>query len=167
MNNRNIIILETPFGFIKVLFTDEVLLKVQWTGRTYNKESTEMNCKSPLALQIVKEFSEYWAGKRRAFSLPYALSDNVPFYKRVWKEIESIPYGETVSYKDLANRIVKGGCAARAVGQACAKNPLPIVIPCHRVVRSDGSVGHYSAEGGTLLKAQLINFERQHLKILS
>ena len=78
------------------------------------------------------------------------------FQKLVWKEIEKIPYGETRSYKDIAIQIGKPR-SFRAVANACGKNPLPIIRPCHRVICSDGKIGGYSAEGGTVLKLSLIH----------
>ena len=80
------------------------------------------------------------------------------FQKIVWKEIEKIPYGETRSYKDIAIQIGKPK-SFRAVANACGKNPLPIIRPCHRVICSDGKIGGYSAEGGTVLKRVLLRCE--------
>ena len=84
---------------------------------------------------------------------PYSM-----FEKLVWREIEKIPYGETLSYKQIAINIGKPK-AFRAVANACAKNPLPIIRPCHRVICSDGSLGGYSAPGGTVLKRALLEAE--------
>ena len=80
------------------------------------------------------------------------------FQKLVWKEIEKIPYGDTRSYKDIAIQIGKPK-SYRAVANACAKNPILIVRPCHRVIRSDGKIGGYSAKGGIVLKRALLKCE--------
>jgi methylated-DNA-[protein]-cysteine S-methyltransferase len=80
------------------------------------------------------------------------------FQKKVWKEIAKIPEGKTISYKELAKRIGKPK-AVRAVANAVGANPLPIVIPCHRVIRSDGSLGGYSGKGGTKTKRALLKKE--------
>ena len=80
------------------------------------------------------------------------------FQKIVWREIEKIPYGETRSYKDIAIQIGKPK-SFRAVANACGKNPLPIIRPCHRVICSDGKIGGYSAEGRTVLKRALLRCE--------
>ena len=80
------------------------------------------------------------------------------FQKNVWHEIEKIPYGETRTYKEIAIAIGKPH-AYRAVANACGKNPLPIIRPCHRVICSDGKIGGYSAEGGTVLKRALLRCE--------
>ena len=80
------------------------------------------------------------------------------FQKLVWKEIEKIPYGDTRSYKDIAIQIGKPK-SFRAVANACGKNPLPIIRPCHRVICSDGKIGGYSAKGGAVLKRALLKCE--------
>ena len=81
---------------------------------------------------------------------------NSNFKKLVFEKIDKIPYGETRSYKDIAIAIGKPN-SYRAVANACAKNPIPIVRPCHRVIRSDGKIGGYSAKGGIVLKLSLIH----------
>ena len=80
------------------------------------------------------------------------------FQKLVWNEIDKIPFGETKSYKDIAISIGKPN-ASRAVANACGQNPLPVIRPCHRVIRSDGKIGGYSAKGGTVLKRALLRCE--------
>ena len=82
------------------------------------------------------------------------------FQISVWKEISKIPYGETRTYKDLAVAIGKPK-SSRAVANACGKNPYPIIIPCHRVIRSDGSLGGYSGKGGIKAKRKLLNQEKK------
>ena len=83
---------------------------------------------------------------------------NSNFKKLVFEKIDKIPYGETRSYKEIAIAIGKPN-SYRAVANACAKNPLPIIRPCHRVIRSDGKIGGYSAKGGTVLKRALLRCE--------
>ena len=80
------------------------------------------------------------------------------FQIKVWKELSKIPKGEVRTYKQIAKSIGKPK-SSRAVANACAKNPYPIVIPCHRVIRSDGTVGGYSGEGGVKLKKELLKKE--------
>ena len=81
------------------------------------------------------------------------------FQKRVWKEIDKIPYGKTVTYKEIAEKIGKPN-ASRAVANACGRNPSPLRRPCHRVICSDGSTGGYSASGGAKMKMKLLKKER-------
>ena len=80
------------------------------------------------------------------------------FQKKVWKEIDKIPYGKTVTYKEIAKKIGKPN-ASRAVANACGKNPTPIIRPCHRVIRSNGEIGGYSAPGGAIAKKVLLEKE--------
>ncbi len=80
------------------------------------------------------------------------------FQKAVWNEIDKIPYGTTKSYKEIATILGKPG-ASRAVANACGKNPIPIIRPCHRVICSSGKIGGYSANGGTRLKKVLLKIE--------
>ncbi len=103
-----------------------------------------------------RQLSEYFSGKRTSFNLKFHLS-LPPFYKKVLKEVAKIPYGKTVSYKDIAER-VGNPAAVRAVGGANAHNPLPILIPCHRVIAHDGSLGGYG--GRPERKAFLLELER-------
>ena len=86
--------------------------------------------------------------------------EGTAFQKKVWQELLKIPKGETRSYKEIANAIGNPK-AARAVANACGKNPYPIKIPCHRAIRSDGSLGGYSAQGGTATKRRLLDEEQK------
>ena len=88
------------------------------------------------------QLDEYFQGKRTTFSLPFKLT-GTPFQLAVWKELQNIPYGQTTSYKEIAQKINKPK-AYRAVGMANNKNPLPIIIPCHRVVGTNGSLTGYA-----------------------
>jgi len=101
---------------------------------------------------------EYFAGNRREFELPLK-TDGTPFQQKVWTALSQIPYGETCSYGELAARIGTP-LAARAVGQANHRNPLPIIIPCHRVVGAGGGLGGYG--GGLTLKKTLLDLESQY-----
>ena len=84
--------------------------------------------------------------------------EGTDFQRRVWKEISKIPFGETRTYKDLAVAIGKPN-SSRAVANACGKNPYPVIIPCHRVIRSDGKLGGYSGVGGVKKKKELLKLE--------
>lgn len=109
----------------------------------------------PVLHQTRRQLAAYFKGKRRAFTLPLEL-DGTPFQCRVWDALRHIPYGHTVSYGEIARRIGRP-TASRAVAQACGANPLPLVIPCHRVVASDGSLGGFSA--GLHRKRKLLALE--------
>ncbi len=107
------------------------------------------------------ELEEYFAGQRRRFDLPLDLR-GTPFQKRCWQALLDIPYGETRTYAEIA-RAVGRPRAFRAVGMANHSNPIAIVVPCHRVIASDGTLGGYG--GGLDLKARLLGLERGNLRI--
>jgi methylated-DNA-[protein]-cysteine S-methyltransferase len=102
------------------------------------------------------QLAEYFKGKRKRFDLPLDFSGATKFQRRIYERLLGIPYGRIVSYGDIADEMGEPG-AARAVGQAVGANPLPIVVPCHRVVRSDGRLGGYS--GGLRRKVALLAVE--------
>lgn len=104
-----------------------------------------------------RQLREYFDGHRRDFDLPLA-SDGTAFQRRVWEQLRRIPYGETLSYGALARRIGKP-TASRAVGAANGKNPLAIVVPCHRVIGADGTLTGYG--GGLPIKEALLALERR------
>lgn len=105
---------------------------------------------------LITQLDEYFAGGRRAFDVPLSFP-GTPFQQRVWSALLQIPYGRTCSYQTLANH-VGSPLAMRAVGQANGMNPIAIVIPCHRVINSDGGLGGYG--GGLPRKQHLLNLER-------
>ncbi len=108
--------------------------------------------------EAIEQLQEYFDGKRTHFDLPLDVQ-GTPFQMAVWNELLKIPYGSTCSYIDIARSLGKPG-AARAVGMANHENPIAVVIPCHRVVGSDGSLTGYA--GGLHLKKQLLGIEKQN-----
>ncbi len=148
-----------------VLRRDGVVVEIRWVeegGGVPGDAVARLDREGDVCTRVVREFAEYWEGRRTSFSFPYAPLRGSVFERVVWGVLKTIPYGETWSYQRVAVEAGVGALAARAVGRACARNPLPLVVPCHRVVGKDGSLGGYSAPGGTRLKAQLIAFERGH-----
>ena len=115
---------------------------------------SEHSDSSPLLEKAKEEIEEYFQGKRKIFDLPLD-AKGTEFQKRVWKELLDIRYGETLSYGEIGDRI--GTKAYRAIGNACGKNPIPILIPCHRVVGKD-NIGGFSL--GLDLKRKLLDIER-------
>ncbi len=106
--------------------------------------------------QTVKQLDEYFKGERRMFDLPLE-APGTKFQMSVWKELANIPYGSTCSYKDLAGKI-KNHKAVRAVGTANGRNPISIIVPCHRVIAADGTLGGYG--GGLENKTKLLEIEK-------
>lgn len=113
---------------------------------------------SPLLEEASRQLSEYFSGKRREFSLPLA-PKGTPFQLRVWRALETIPYGETRSYGDIA-RFIGSPKACRAVGMANHRNPISIIVPCHRVVGANGSLTGYG--GGLDAKRFLLDLEQKN-----
>ena len=143
---------KTPIGRLGLLADKENLLKLSFKGlKDITEEAKEDKSRFK---SIFKQLEEYFAGDRREFSIDY-LIDTSLFATRVYKEMAKIPYGTTLSYSELAK---KSGSklAYRAVGTACGKNPLPLIIPCHRVTAVNGLGGF---GGGLDTKRFLLNLE--------
>jgi O-6-methylguanine DNA methyltransferase len=109
--------------------------------------------------EVVSQLAEYLSGIRRQFSLLVDFSGTTSFQMAVLKRTCQIPYGETLTYKDIAIQVGNKN-AARAVGRVEATNPIPLIIPCHRVLGSDGNLHGYGGPGGTELKAWLLKLEK-------
>ncbi|MFG2645633.1 methylated-DNA--[protein]-cysteine S-methyltransferase [Streptomyces sp. NPDC048370] len=107
--------------------------------------------------EVAGQLEEYFAGRREDFDIPFA-DGGTEFQRRVWRALEEIPYGSTVSYGDIARKVGSSGAAVRAVGTAIGRNPLLVVRPCHRVVGADGSLRGYAA--GLERKERLLGLER-------
>lgn len=114
----------------------------------------------PVLDEAERQLGEYFDGTRTEFDLPLA-SEGSEFQKKVWAELQRIPYGETAAYGDIARRLGYEPVISRAVGVANASNPLPIVVPCHRVVGSDGKLTGYA--GGVDRKRALLELEQPGL----
>ncbi len=123
------------------------------TPQGWNED--ERKDKDPLLKQAAIELKQYMAGTRRVFSLPFEL-DGTEFQCRVWAELMKIPFGELSTYAAIARNLKNPG-AVRAVGAANGRNPLSIIVPCHRVIASDGSLAGYS--GGIEVKRMLLRRE--------
>ena len=140
--------LKTPLGPIRIEETDGKI-----TGVAFG--SARSNGSSPVLSEAKKQLSEYFSGHRKEFSLPLE-AQGTEFQKKVWKALQKIPFGRITTYGDLAKKVgaPKG---ARAVGSAMGKNPLPILVPCHRVLAQGGKIGGFS--GGIALKEKLLSIE--------
>jgi len=144
--------LHTPLGEVTISEDGGAIVALDW-GRGRDQEAT------PLLCQARDELQEYFDGKRMSFDLPLA-PEGSDFQKRVWAALCTIPPGETRSYADIARTI---GSAPRAVGGANGANPIPLFIPCHRVIAADGSLGGYSGGDGPATKRFLLDHESRAL----
>lgn len=140
--------LPSPIGRLTIFEENGAITSLVWGGKSTGKPSRQL-------LSAKRQLVAYFAGTRKAFSLPLA-PEGTDSERRVWALMAKIPYGETRTYGDLAAPL---GMSPRAVGRACARNPLPIFLPCHRVIGADGSLGGYSGEGGAETKRKLLLLE--------
>ena len=146
---------KSPVGLLKIFADTEGLKKLEWVDPSEPETISEK--RSALLRAATHQLDEYFKGQRLIFDLPYFLEGTV-FQKRAWEELQKIPFGETLSYSDQAHRLGdRKKC--RAVGQANGRNPLPIFIPCHRVISSSGGLGGFSA--GIERKLQLLAHEEK------
>ena len=144
--------LHTNLGEVTISQDGDALVALDW-GRGRDQEAT------PLLLKARDQVQEYFDGKRLSFDLPLA-PEGSAFQKRVWAALCAIPLGETRSYADIARAV---GSAPRAVGGANGANPIPLFIPCHRVIAADGSLGGYSGGDGPATKRYLLDLESRAL----
>jgi methylated-DNA-[protein]-cysteine S-methyltransferase len=148
----------TPVGLIGIRAHGEELTDILFM---HDEPSTALSAPGSSLLDAAfRQLFAWFEGRLREFTLPMADAESV-FARRVRKAMLEIPYGETVTYGEMAAAIGKPG-AARAVGTACARNPLPLIVPCHRVVAADGKIGGYL--GGTETKRWLLDFERRNCR---
>lgn len=150
-NNEFYDALATPLGTFYLIFNFRAL-----TGITIERPAGLYLKKTEDAAVVKNELTEYLEKGRRDFSCKTAFKEGTDFEKLVWNILREIPYGETRTYKWVAEKIGKPN-AFRAVGNALGKNPIPIIFPCHRIIESDGSLGGYSF--GENIKRRLLEIE--------
>jgi methylated-DNA-[protein]-cysteine S-methyltransferase len=142
---------ESPVGHLALEADGEVLTGVRWASdseRTRDKPS-------PVLKEARRQLERYFAGRLKSFDLPLA-GRGTDFQKSVWKMMREIPYGETATYGGMAMAL---GSGPRAVGMACGRNPIPIIVPCHRVLASGGKEGGFSGGQGLPTKRKLLALE--------
>ncbi len=150
---------KTPFGTLNIAISP-TQLEARWvTLKTPRQGQLLETTEHPL----LADFERYFSGHIVDASRWLPLLNGTPFQKQVWTALLDIPYGTTVGYQELAEKIQNPG-ASRAVGTANGQNPIPLLIPCHRVVNANGELGGYN--GGIEIKASLLEFEATQLKIL-
>lgn len=138
----------SPIGDLTLTEEDGFIVSLDWGWSCAQGTS-------PLLEKAKKQVMDYLDGLQRDFDLPLAPM-GTEFQKKVWKAMLAIPHGKTESYGEIATKLNSG---ARAVGTACGRNPIPIIIPCHRVLAANGGLGGYSGEGGTETKRKLLELE--------
>ena len=151
-------VIDTEIGRLYLVASARGLISVDFQQQAAPMiEAEDTDAATRVLLQAGREFAEYFKGQRQDFEVPLAPTGTA-FQMRVWDELRRIPYGSTCSYRDIAAR-VDNPKAVRAVGTANGRNPLCIVVPCHRVIAADGTLGGYT--GGLQIKSQLLALEQR------
>lgn len=148
------VVIKSPIGYITCIFMDGGVSAIDIDPQ--GKATAARNVPDH-ARDCIRELEDYLGGRLRRFSIPFRFPQGTAFQQKVWRTLLTIPYGETRSYGWLA-ATVGSPRAARAVGQAVGRNPLPIIIPCHRIISADGSLGGFSC--GVPVKESLLELER-------
>jgi methylated-DNA-[protein]-cysteine S-methyltransferase len=149
-------IINSPVGDLRLVANDTHVIAIDWSikkQRAYT--DARENDAHPVLKHAARELAEYFAGKRTSFTVPVAFT-GTPFQNKVWQALARIPFGQTRSYADIA-RAVGNVNAVRAVGMANSKNPVPIIVPCHRVIGKDGTLTGFA--GGLDRKEELLRHE--------
>jgi methylated-DNA-[protein]-cysteine S-methyltransferase len=147
----------SPVGYLHCTLEGGALSSVDITPR--GRVST--GAPGPGQKKLQAELDRYFSGKGHAFTHPLRFGSGTPFQQAVWRMLLTVPFGETRSYQWLAEAVGRPK-AARAVGQAVGKNPIPLIVPCHRIISADGSIGGYSC--GIPVKKWLLQHEKASVK---
>jgi len=160
-------LLPTPWGTMAVVARGDVLVGTVLPDRSSRRLTRSLAATWPdarpagnLLPALAREVADYITGRSARFTVPIDISDRTPFQQDVLAACRRIPAGQVMTYGDLAHRAGRPR-AARAVGRTMAVNPIPLVIPCHRVVARNGALGGFSAAGGTGLKRRMLEHERR------
>lgn len=137
---------------LTIVAQDDYLIKISFEKKDYDFEFLESKAIS----SFKKELDEYFSGRLKIFKTGYKLTNLTDFQIKVLSEVSKVSYGEFITYSDIAKSI-KNEKACRAVGNAVGKNPLPIIVPCHRIIRQDNKIGGYT--GGRDIKIKLLDVE--------
>lgn len=145
---------KSPIGVLKIYSSSYALKKIELV-----KERNDFEC-STFNYNVIEQIEAYFAGRLHTFNIPVEFTNISDIQRKVYDELLNVRFGRTITYKELASKV---GCTNgyRAIGNSLAKNPVPLIIPCHRVIRTDGSIGNYSL-GGIDNKRFLLDFEKNH-----
>jgi len=151
---------DSPLGPMILVASDEALVGLYFTGQKYVPDQSRWHADPglPVIRTAVTELDEYFAGTRETFDVPIAPAGTA-FQRAVWDAISRVPYGETITYGELARRVGRPG-SARAAGAATGQNPVGVIVPCHRIVGAGGTLTGYA--GGLDRKRALLTLEMKH-----
>jgi methylated-DNA-[protein]-cysteine S-methyltransferase len=162
-------VFETAAGFAAIAWNPVGISAVRLPAATRNEAERALLRRLPEAspavpagriAEVIEMMKRYFAGEQVAFDdLPVDLGEQEPFFARVYDAVRKLGWGETTTYGAVAKALGAGPEAARDVGQAMANNPVPLIIPCHRVTKAGGAVGGFSAPGGSIAKARMLALE--------
>jgi len=156
-------VMDSPVGELRIVERNGALTAIEfapWRPPSDGRPLGDRNDADPVLMETVRQLTAYFNGELKVFNLPLA-PHGTEFQQRVWKELLEIEHGETASYGQIAARLGHTNAASRAVGLANGRNPIPIVIPCHRVIGADGSLTGYA--GGMDRKQTLLELEQDAL----
>ena len=151
-------LLDTPLGTLRLVSDGKAVTRIEFEDQHSDDGEALMD---EVLQECARQLLEYFAGERQSFQLSLS-AEGTEFQRQVWSELCNIPFGELCSYRDIAERIGNRK-AVRAVGAANGKNPIPIIVPCHRVIGSDGSLTGFG--GGLAAKQQLLQLEQAQLQM--
>ena len=155
-------VMDSPIGDLRLVERDGAITQIEFSPfrDADGRPKGDRDDAHPVLVEAVRQLAAYFAGELNDFDLPLA-PVGTDFQQRVWKELQLIAYGETASYGEIAIRLGMTNAASRAVGLANGRNPIPIVIPCHRVIGANGTLTGYA--GGVSRKQQLLEIEQDAL----
>lgn len=156
-------VMPSPIGDLRIVERDGSIVAIEFSPFTQAPDGRPLGARSddePVLVEAVRQLTAYFGRRLTEFDLPLA-PIGTEFQQRVWEQLEKIAYGETASYGQVAARLGMTNAASRAVGLANGRNPIPIVVPCHRVIGANGTLTGYA--GGLERKQQLLELEQDAL----
>lgn len=150
----------SPLGWIRAISNGKALTRLDWDQKHWDDPDKS----DSVSRETIKQLNEYFAGSRLSFNLPIDPENKTEIARHWLNMMAKIPYGSTITYKEFATAVGKPD-ASRAAGSACATNPIPIIYPCHRLVKSDGSIGSYS--GGSSLPPDNVDNLARKMALIS
>ncbi|WP_319804426.1 methylated-DNA--[protein]-cysteine S-methyltransferase [Nocardioides malaquae] len=156
-------VVESPIGPLRVVGGGEGVTAIEFSPFDEEAQVGERNDEAPLLVEAARQLRAYFAGELTDFDLPLA-PRGTDYQHRVWAALREVPYGRTATYAEIAAALGQPRGASRAVGSANGRNPIPVVVPCHRIVGADGSLTGYA--GGLERKQVLLDLERSEEDLL-